>query len=68
METIIIKPKNGEEFKEVLSVLKSMNVRTEVFKDRTKSEILNSIEKGAKEVAESLRNNKKMKNAKTIFE
>jgi hypothetical protein len=35
--------------KEVLSPLKRMKVKTEIYKHRTKEEILLSIEKGAKE-------------------
>ena len=39
METIIVKPKNAEEAKEVLNILKRMKVKTEVFKDQKKLSI-----------------------------
>lgn len=40
METIIVKPKNAEEAKEVLEFLKKRKIRKEVYKERTKEQIL----------------------------
>ena len=68
METIIIKPKSDEELKEVLAVLKKMNVKTEVYKERTKEEILDSIERGAKEAADYMEGKIELKDAKTLLD
>lgn len=54
METIIVKPKTQEESEQVLRVLEKMNVETEIYRDRTKEEILDSIERGAKEARDYL--------------
>ena len=67
METIIVKPKNKEELNEVLSFLKKKKVKTELYKERTKKEILDSIERGAKEVADHIRGKKKLKYAKSLL-
>lgn len=67
METIIVKPKNEDELKEVLTFLKKKKVRNEVYKEPTKKEILDSVERGAKEVAEHLRGKKKLKDAKSLL-
>ena len=68
METIIVKPKNDEEAKEVLALLKKMKVKTEVFKERTKEEILNSIERGAKEVADYKAGKIQLKDARSLLD
>jgi len=67
METIIVKPKNAEQAKEVLEVLKKLKVKTEVYRDRTKEEILNGIEQGAKEAAEYLQGKRKLRSAKEFL-
>ena len=68
METIIVKPKDEKEAKEILSLLKKMKVKTEVYKERTKEEILDSIERGAKEVAEAIAGKRKLKDAKSLLD
>jgi cell division protein FtsX len=67
METIIVKPKNAEQAKEVLEVLKKLKIKTEVYPDRTKEEILNGIEQGAKEAAEYLQGKRKLRSAKEFL-
>lgn len=68
METIIVKPKNSEQFKEVLDFLKKKRVKNEVFKEPTKKEILNSIERGAKEAAEYLKGKRKLRNIQDLLD
>jgi cell division protein FtsX len=67
METIIVKPKNADQAKEVLNVLKKMKVKAEVYQDRTKEEILDSIERGAKEAAEYLKGKRKLRNIQDLL-
>ena len=67
METIIVKPKNADEAKEVLEFLKKRKINKEIFKDRTKEEILTSIEQGAKEVAEYLQGKRQLRSAKDFL-
>jgi cell division protein FtsX len=67
METIIVKPKNPEQAKVVLEVLKKLKVKTEVYPDRTKKEILNGIEQGAKEAAEYFQGKRKLRSAKEFL-
>jgi hypothetical protein len=67
METIIVKPNNTRQYKEVVDFLKKMRVKTEIYKEQSKKEILNSIEKGAKEVALHLKGKKKLKAAKDLL-
>jgi cell division protein FtsX len=67
METIIVKPKNSEEAKEILDILKKMKVKTEVYKEQTKDEILDSIERGAKDVARHLKGEIKLKDARQLL-
>jgi cell division protein FtsX len=67
METIIVKPRNEEEAKEILSLLRKMKVKTEVYEERTKTEILNSIERGAEEVADAIAGKRKLKDAKSLL-
>lgn len=49
METIIANPKNKKDSKAILDFLASLNVKAEVYEKRTKEDILNSIQQGAKE-------------------
>lgn len=67
METIIVKPKNAEEAKEVLDFLTERKIETEVYNDRTKAEILDGIEQGAKEAAEFLQGKRKLRNVKDFL-
>ena len=68
METIIVKPKNAEEAKEVLEFLKKRKIRKEVFKERTKKEILDSIERGANDVARHLKGEIELKDARQLLD
>ena len=67
MDTIIVKCKSAEELKEVLALLRKMNVKTEIYKERSKEEILDSIEKGAKEAADYIEGKIKLKDAETLL-
>lgn len=67
METIIVKPKNAEEAKEVLDFLKKRKISKEIYKEQTNEEILDSIEQGAKEAAEYLQGKRKLRSAKDFL-
>lgn len=67
MDTIIVKPKNAEEAKEVLDFLKKKKIRREVYKERTKEEILDGIEQGAKEAAEHLQGKRQLRSLKEFL-
>ncbi len=67
METIIVKPKNAEEAKEVLGLLKKMKVKIEVYEEQTKQEVLSSIERGARDVARHLKGEIKLKDARQLL-
>lgn len=67
METIIVKPKNATQVKEILAFLKSLQVEAEVLAERTKEEILDGIEQGAKETAEFIQGKRKLRNAKDFL-
>jgi Mg/Co/Ni transporter MgtE len=67
METIIVKPKNAEEAKEVLDFLKKRKIRKEILKERTKEEVLDSIEQGAKDVARHLKGEIELKDARQLL-
>jgi hypothetical protein len=68
METIIVKPKNAEEAKEVLEFLKKRKIKKEVYRERTKEEILDSIERGAKEVRDHLDGKIKLRNINELLD
>ncbi len=68
METIIVKPKNAEEAKEVLSFLKQKKIKKEIYKERTKEEILGSIERGAKQAADFLKGKIKLRDAQQVLD
>ena len=69
METIIVKPKSEREAKEVMAVLEKMKIEAEVYHERTKEEILDSIERGAKEAAaDHLAGKKKMRNINDLLD
>jgi len=67
METIIVKPKNAEEAKEVLEFLKKRKIKKEIYVERTKDQILNGIEQGAKQVSEYLQGKRKLRSAKEFL-
>ncbi|MDQ6756353.1 MAG: hypothetical protein M3004_05410 [Bacteroidota bacterium] len=67
METIIVKPKNSNEYNEVLTLLRKMKVKTEIYKERSKTEILTSIEKGAKEAKLYLQGKIKLQDAQNLL-
>ena len=68
METIIVKPKDEKESKEILSLLRKMKVKAEVYKDRTKKEILDSIERGMQEVADYKAGKIKLRDVKSLLD
>jgi ADP-heptose:LPS heptosyltransferase len=67
METIIVKPGNSRQYKEIVDFLKKMKVKTEIYKEPTKEQVLKSIEKGAKDTAAFIRGKKKLKEAKELL-
>jgi hypothetical protein len=67
METIIVKPKNAEEVKEVLEFLKKRKIKKEVYRERTKEQILKGIEQGAKEASEYLQGKRQLRSAKEFL-
>ncbi len=67
MQTIIVQPKTKSEYKAVLDILKKMKVKTKVYKEPTKEEILMSVEKGAKEAASFLKGKTKLREAKELL-
>lgn len=68
METIIVKPKDAQEAKEVLDFLKKNNIHKEIYKERTKKEILDSIERGAKQAADFINGKIQLKDAQQILD
>lgn len=68
MDTIIVKPRSSDEYKEVITLLRKLKVKTEIYKSRSKNEILKSIEKGAKEVSLFLKEKIQLQDAKKSFE
>ena len=67
MDTIIVKPKSTSEYMEVIRFLKNMKVTTEVYKERSSTQILKSIEKGAKEASSYLKGKTKLQDAKILL-
>ncbi len=67
METIIVKPGNSRQYKEVVDFLRKMKVKTEIYKEPSKQQVLKSIERGAKEAAAFIKGRKKLKEAKELF-
>ena len=67
MDTIIVKPRDNNEYKEVITLLRKLKVKTEVYKERSKNEILKSIEKGSKEAASYLQGKIKLQDAKDLL-
>lgn len=67
MDTIIIKPKNTVEYKEVLGMLRKLKVRTEIYKSPSKIQVLKSIENGAKSAASFLKGKTDLQDAKSLL-
>ena len=67
METIIAKPSSRKQYKEVVDFLKKKKVKTEIYKEPSKEEILKGIEKGAKEAADFIKGKKKLKDVKELL-
>ncbi len=67
MDTIIVKPKSTNEYKEVLSMLRKLKVKTEIYKASSKDEILKNIEKGAKSTAAFLKGKTRLQDAKDLL-
>jgi hypothetical protein len=67
MDTIIVKPRSNTEYKEVISLLKKLKIKTEVYQSRSKEDILKSIEKGAKSTALYLQGKIQLQDAKDLL-
>jgi hypothetical protein len=67
MDTIIVKPKSDYEYKEVVTLLRKLKIKTEIYKEHSKSEILKSIEKGAKEASLYLQGKIKLQDSKDLL-
>jgi hypothetical protein len=67
METIIVKPDNIRQYKEVVDFLRKMKVKPEIYKEPSKQQVLKSIEQGAKEAAAFIKGRKKLKEAKELL-
>ena len=67
METIIVKPGNSRQYREIVDFLKKMKVKTEIYKEPSKEQVLKSVEKGAKDTAAFIRGKKKLKEAKELL-
>lgn len=67
MDTIIVKPSSRNEYKEVITLLRKMKIKTEIYKERSTEQILKSIENGAKEAALFLKGKSKLQDAKSFL-
>jgi len=67
MDTIIIKPKDTVEFKEILGLLRKLKIKTEVYKAPTKNDVLKEIENGARSVASYLNGKTSLQDAKSLL-
>lgn len=67
METIIIKSKHARKTKALLDFLKKNKMSADVIQEQDKDDILNSIERGAKEAAAFIKGKKKLRNAKDLL-
>ena len=67
METIIVKPKTIRESKAVLDFLRKTKIKAEVYKESSKKEILDSIERGAKEASEFLKGKRKLRDIQDLL-
>ena len=67
MDTIIIKPKNTTEYKEVLTILRRFKIEADIFKAPSKNQILKNIENGAKSTSSFLKGKTKLQDAKALL-
>ena len=67
MDTIIVKPRTTNEYKEIVTLLKKMRIKTEIYKDPSKEQILKSIEKGAKSAALFLKGKVDLQDVKALL-
>jgi len=67
MDTIIIKPRSSDEYKEVITLLRKLKVKTEIYKEHSKDKVLKSIEKGAKEASLFLKGKIQLQEAKSLL-
>jgi hypothetical protein len=70
METIVVKPRNKDEFELVSKLLKKMKIRTSVSKQqekKTKTRFLNSLPKRLNEVKLHEEGKLKLKDAKDLL-
>lgn len=67
MDTIIVKPKNTGEYKEILNMLRKLKVKPEIYKSPTKNEVLKSIENGARSAASYLNGKTVLQDAKSLL-
>ena len=51
----------------MISFLKKMKVKTEIYKEPSKQDVLKSIERGARSVSSYLKGKKKLKEAKDLL-
>lgn len=73
METVVVRPRNSEELQLVTQVLKRMKIKAEVIepipsKSQRKQAILDSVERGAKDVAAALRGEIKLRSARDVLD
>ena len=67
MDTIIVKPKNTVEYKEVLVLLRKLKINIEIYKSSTKNQVFKSIENGAKSAASFLNGKTNLQDAKSLL-
>jgi hypothetical protein len=67
METIVIKSKDARKTKALLDFLKKNRMKVEVYPEPAKEDILDSIERGAKEAAAFIKGKKKLREAKELL-
>jgi hypothetical protein len=72
MQQVIVKPRNTEELQLVTQLMKRMKIKADVIEptlSRTerKQQILDSIERGAREVSAALRGEVKLKSARELL-
>ncbi|MEP6628311.1 MAG: hypothetical protein ABJA32_10025 [Ginsengibacter sp.] len=67
MNTIIVKPRNTDEYNEILTMLRKLKIKTEIYKSPTKTQVLKSIEDGARSAAAYLNGNASLQDAKSLL-
>ena len=75
MQNIVVHPRNQEEFQLVTQLMKRMKIKADVIEEPQKTpkasrkqEILDSIERGAREVSAALRGEIKLKSAREVLD